>query len=89
MRLKNQCLNNKWIEIKNIDSGEVKISTDDNEWIEVLSVKVNKDKTGEIRGVQNKSLFGLFDIKIRVEVKVDIQGIISEIKTPWYSYLLW
>jgi len=48
-------------------------------------------ETGEvhIRGLESKALFGIFDIDMTVSRIVDADGILHDVKRPWYAIFAW
>jgi len=80
-----------WIEVKSMKKNMAKprITEENGDWIEIQSMKANADNTGKIKGIQKKSLFGIFEITLSVAADVNEDGTLHNVSKPWYSFLAW
>ncbi len=77
-------LQNKWLPIKRATIVKV-----DGDTLEAEEIKLNEDKTLEVKAKKRAKLLGIFGVELELEAKVDAKGDIKEIKKPWWSFLAW
>ena len=46
-------------------------------------------RTVAVTGVESRAVFGIFPVKMDVQVKLDASGELVSVKRPWYSFLSW
>ena len=77
-------LQNKWLPIKRATVVKV-----DGDALEAEEIKINEDKTLEIKAKKRAKLLGIFGVELELEAKVDAKGDIKTLKKPWWSFLAW
>jgi hypothetical protein len=77
--------NDCWVDV---ESDELEFVSTETE-VAWTQARATQNNTLAVKGIEQKSLFGLFKVNMEVETEFDTQGTMGKINRPWYSFLAW
>ena len=77
--------NDCWVDV---ESDELEFVSTETE-VAWTQARATQNNTLAVKGIEQKSLFGLFKVNMQVETEFDTQGTMGKMNRPWYSFLAW